>query len=78
MLVATGTVQQSGGVITGVTITNAGTGYTGIPLATVTDAAGTGEQLSITVVANLNRIDVSNPGDYIWIAPTVTITMLQG
>ena len=76
---ATGTVQQSAGAITGVTITNAGTGYTGVALATVTDSAGTGENLSITMGANLNRIDVSNPGTYAsGSAPTVTINAATG
>ena len=76
---AKGTVQQSAGAITGVTITNAGTGYTGVALATVTDSAGTGENLSITMGANLNRIDVSNPGTYAsGSAPTVTINAATG
>jgi len=44
---ATATLTVENGSITGVTITQAGTGYTGAPAYTITDTTGSGAQLSV-------------------------------
>ena len=76
---ALGTVQISAGAITGVTITESGTGYTGAPIITITDSAGSGENLSVTMGQNLDAIIVGTGGTYANTAtPTVTITAGTG
>ena len=76
---ATGNVTITGDAITGVTITNNGTGYTGAPLTTVTDSAGTGENLSVVMGKNVDALIVSNAGTYLNTAtPTVTIAAATG
>ena len=76
---ATGNVTITGDAITGVTVTNEGTGYTGAPLTTVTDSAGTGENLSVVMGKNVDALIVSNAGTYANNAtPTVTIAAATG
>jgi hypothetical protein len=56
---ATATATVSGGVITGISVTNQGAGYPTVPSVTITDAAGTGATAvaAVTAVAN-----AGNPG----------------
>ena len=67
---ATGTVQATGGVVTGVTITLAGSGYTlsDTLVATISDTAGTAWTASTTVMA----------GDVIVAAPNVYAVTVTG
>lgn len=52
-ITATGTATiNSAGVVTGITVTNAGTGYTSAPTITVTDSAGSGSGFTGTVLLN--------------------------
>jgi len=61
--VATGTVQFTGGVITGVTMTNYGSGYTSPPSVTFADSGGgTGAGASGTAVLNFFPTGGLNPG----------------
>ncbi|MEX3923067.1 hypothetical protein AB4Y36_03460 [Paraburkholderia sp. BR10936] len=48
---ATATATVSGGVVTDITITNAGTGYYNTPTVTISDAAGTGAKATAQLVA---------------------------
>lgn len=61
---ATGTLTVSGGIITGVTITNFGFGYLTTPTYTITDSTGTGAVLAISLNTQgaLNNITITNPG----------------
>ena len=67
---ATGTVQSTGGVVTGITITLAGSGYTlsDTLVATISDTAGTAWTASTTVMA----------GDVIVAAPNVSAVTVTG
>ena len=67
---ATGTVQSTGGVVTGITITLAGSGYTlsDTLVATISDTAGTAWTASTTVMA----------GDVIVAAPNVYAVTVTG
>lgn len=53
---ATATATMVGGVITGLTVTNAGTGYVNIPTVTITDSAGSGATAVATLTAFLTTI----------------------
>ena len=76
---ALGTVQHSAGAITGITVTESGTGYTGSPIMTITDSAGTGENLSAVMGQNVDNIIVSVGGTYLNTAtPTVSFTLGTG
>ena len=70
---ATGTVTQSGGALTSTTITNAGTGYSGSPQVTITDAAGNGGAIDSTVGKGIGTVSINDGGQYTS-APTVTFT----
>ena len=72
--VATGTVQESGGVITGVTITNSGVKYSQSTSATITGAPGAGATISVLVGRKIESITASDAGAGYSSAPSVTIT----
>jgi hypothetical protein len=58
---ATGTVQQSAGVVTGITITNPGSYYQTSPTATITDASGPGTgAIALAGAINVQTIDILN------------------
>ena len=69
---ATGTVTQSGGALTSTTITNAGTGYSGSPQVTITDAAGNGGAIDSTVGKGIGTVSINDGGHIL--PPTVTFT----
>ena len=76
---ATVTVGQTGGVIDTITVTNPGTGYGNAPQITITDAAGSGEQLSAVVGFSVDSVAIATIGDYpAGSPPGVTFTPLQG
>ena len=53
---ATGTITVEGGDITGVTITNKGSGYTSAPTITITSSSGSGVTLNATLANNYATI----------------------
>ena len=61
---ATVTVGQTGGVIDTITVTNPGTGYGNAPQITITDAAGSGEQLSAVVGFSVDSVAINDGGLY--------------
>jgi hypothetical protein len=68
----------AGGVITGVTVTNGGSGYSQAATITVTDSgSGAGGQLSPVVGFPLSELTVSGGGTYTS-APTITIAATTG
>lgn len=58
---ATGTVVLTGGVVTGVTITNPGKGYTSAPTVTITGTGGTGATATSTVNAITTTVSWGTP-----------------
>lgn len=64
----------TGGVLTGVAITAAGSGYTGVPQISVVDSSGSGSGASVTVTMGVSNIDVLRPGTGYDAAPTVVLT----
>jgi FtsP/CotA-like multicopper oxidase with cupredoxin domain len=50
---ATGTATVAGGVITAITVTNVGAGYTSAPAVTISDSTGTGAAASANVVTQV-------------------------
>ena len=71
---ATGTVQESGGVITGVTITNPGVKYSQSTSATIAGAPGAGATVTVLVGRSIESITASDPGAGYSSAPSVTIS----
>ncbi|HEY3312642.1 MAG TPA: hypothetical protein VGK00_13460 [Anaerolineales bacterium] len=69
---ATATAQVTNGVVTGLTITNGGSGYTSAPLVTIS-GVGAGATASASVSGVVAAIGVTNPGAG-YINPTVSIT----
>jgi CO/xanthine dehydrogenase Mo-binding subunit len=65
-----------GGTITGFTITNGGSGYTGTPTVSITGGGGTIIGYALAHVTNgvVDSIVVTNPGGGFTSAPTVTIS----
>jgi FtsP/CotA-like multicopper oxidase with cupredoxin domain len=72
--------MDANGVVTGVDIANAGSGYTKAPTVTITDASKTAPEQEATVVATVGvtRIDVTDGGAGYDSAPTVTIADTVG
>jgi len=72
--------MDANGVVTGVDIANAGSGYTKAPTVTITDASKTAPEQEATVVATVGvtRIDVTDGGAGYDSAPIVTITDTVG
>ena len=70
------TVTQSGGVVDGVTITNAGTGYESAPVVTITDSgAGSGANVSLTMGYSVGGVTMTAGGEYTAATvPTVSFT----
>lgn len=52
---ATGTLVLTGGAVTGVTVTNGGSGYTSAPTLTITTSTGTQTTLTLTAVLTATR-----------------------
>ena len=76
---ATATAVISGGVITGLTLTNAGTNYSKPPIVTITSSGvGTGAVITTNIVGYLSSINVLNGGTGYSSAPTVTIVSDSG
>ena len=76
---ATATAVISGGVITGLTLTNAGTNYSKPPIVTVTSSGvGVGAVITTNIVGYLSTIGVLNGGTGYLSAPTVTIVSESG
>ena len=71
---ATGTVQESGGVITGVTITDPGVKYAQSTSATITGGSGSGVTIITLVGRKIQEIIASDAGSGYASAPTVTIS----
>jgi hypothetical protein len=71
---ATGTVQQSGGTITGVTITNPGVKYSVTAGATINDPSGNGVSLTVLIGRKIDSILISDPGSGYTSAPSISIT----
>ena len=61
---ATVTATLSAGVITGITVTNDGSGYSTAPNITVTDAAGSGEQLNTVLGRSVDSVTITTVGSY--------------
>jgi len=71
---ATAVATVTGGVVSSITITNPGIGYTATPTVTITGGGGTGALATATVVGNeLSAIAVTNGGSG-YTSPTVTFT----
>jgi FtsP/CotA-like multicopper oxidase with cupredoxin domain len=72
--------MDANGVVTGVDIANAGSGYTKAPTVTITDASKTAPEQEATVVGTVGvtRIDVTDGGAGYDSAPTVTIADTVG
>ena len=62
------------GVITGVTVTNPGSGYTSVPSVTFNGTHPLGGAASATATVKVSRINVTNGGTGYTTAPTVTIS----
>ena len=71
---ATGTVQESGGVITGVTITDAGVKYSQSTSATISGGSGSGVTIVTLVGRSIASITASDAGAGYSSAPTITIS----
>ena len=71
---ATGSVQETGGVITGVTITDPGVKYSQSTSATITGAPGAGATISVLVGRRIESITAADAGAGYSSAPSVTIT----
>ncbi|MCX9012456.1 MAG: hypothetical protein OIN66_15225 [Candidatus Methanoperedens sp.] len=69
---ATATVVN--GVVTGITLTNGGSGYTSAPTISITGGSGTGATATATVAGAVAAITITNGGTGYISAPTVTIT----
>ena len=70
----TAVATVTGGVVTAVTITNPGIGYTTTPTVTITGGGGTGATATATVVGNeINAIAVTTGGTG-YTSPTVTFS----
>ena len=61
------------GVITGVAIVDAGTGYQGLPQVSIVDPMGTGSGAVINLSMGVDRIDVARVGVGYQSAPSVTL-----
>ncbi|MCX9025835.1 MAG: hypothetical protein OIN85_07045 [Candidatus Methanoperedens sp.] len=70
---ATATARITGGVITGITVTNVGSGYSAVPRVTIT-GNGRGATAAATLSAPLISITVTNVGSGYTAIPRVTIT----
>ena len=78
---ATATVGPTAGTVTGVTLTNVGSGYTSAPSITISDATGTGAAATALVGATagaVTGITMTNPGTGYTSAPSVTIADATG
>jgi len=73
---ATATANMSGGVITSITITSGGTGYSGRPSITFTGGGGVNAKAmaDIDATGKVTSIVVTNPGMAYTSAPTVVIS----
>lgn len=73
---ATGTAVVSGGIVTGVTITNPGSGYAFPPPVTFTGGGGTGAAGTTVMTADavVNSVVIDNAGSGYTSAPTVTFS----
>lgn len=68
-----------GGVVTGITVNNAGTGYNSAPTVTIAGGGGSGATATAQVSSgSLTGITVTNPGSGYTTAPTVTIAAPGG
>ena len=75
---ATVNVSQTGGVVDGFTITDAGSGYQNSPIITITDSgAGTGCVVATDLSFSVDSIVVGGGGEYTS-NPSVTLTNVQG
>jgi FtsP/CotA-like multicopper oxidase with cupredoxin domain len=64
---ATGTATMANGIITGITVTNPGSGYTSAPLVTITGGAGTGATAYATVGTEVSMVPaIPNPAYPTW------------
>lgn len=70
---ATGTANISGGEVTAVSITNAGTGYTSVPTITITGAGNPSTDATFTTSLKVVSLLITNPGTNYASAPAVTI-----
>ena len=78
---ATGSAtMDTSGVVTGVVIANAGSGYTSAPTVTLTDASKTApaQEAKVEATIGVTRIDVTSGGAGYDSAPTVTIADTVG
>ena len=64
----------AGGVITAVAITNAGSGYTGIPAVIAVDPMGSGSGAAITTELGVGSLELLRAGGGYSSAPTVVLT----
>lgn len=71
---ATATASVSNGVITGYTITSAGSGYSTPPAATITDAAGTGAVAGTDIRGSIAEVIVDSSGSGYSASTTVSIS----
>ena len=69
-------VGQTGGLVAGVRVTAAGTGYTAAPTVAFTGGGGSGAAATamIDAAGTVTRINVTNPGCGYTSVPTVTLT----
>lgn len=72
---ATATATVAAGVITGVTITNPGSGYLTAPTITVVPTnGGTGGVINATLTGRVGSVTITNPGSGYTTAPSVSFT----
>ena len=77
--IATVSTIGANGTITGISLTNAGGGYTTAPTITVTSALGVGAVITCTIVpAAVTGITILNGGSGYTTAPTFTFTAVNG
>lgn len=71
---ATATATVTGGVVTGIVITNAGSGYTSPPTITFSGGAGTGAAATANMTGTVSSIQLTSGGTNYVASPTVTIS----
>ena len=60
--------------VTGIAVTNGGTGYTSIPTVSISGGGGSGARATATTTGIVNNLTITNPGSGYTAAPTVVFT----
>ncbi|MFZ5972613.1 MAG: hypothetical protein ACOYXA_13585 [Bacteroidota bacterium] len=76
---ASAVISNQTGTVDRINVTNAGSGYTGVPLVTITGGGGTGATATATVAnGQITGVTVTSPGSGYTSAPTVTFVAGAG